>query len=148
MPFICLRCRSNAKFRKTSISSPFCSFLLFVKYGLSQTRSTLSFVYTRSDCHLTIITVLHWIKVDHVLWSDSWETVHWRIVFNERPIKVCAANSLVNPMENKSPLQKKLNRSSNENMLQTRRLCQCFKGTMTIKPYKQTKHNKYHANKT
>ena len=35
---------------------------------LSQTGRMLSFVFTRSDCHLTIITLtlIHWITIDHV----------------------------------------------------------------------------------
>ena len=39
----------------------------------------LSFVFTRSDCHLTIISLIHWIKIDYVLLQlimiDSWEHV-------------------------------------------------------------------------
>jgi len=45
-----------------------------------QTTITLSFVFTRSDCHLTLITLIYWIKNDHVLLKmimiDSWGTVH------------------------------------------------------------------------
>ena len=47
---------------KTSISSLFCTFLLFVWEGLSQTGSTLSFIFTRPDYHMTIITLIQWIK--------------------------------------------------------------------------------------
>jgi len=59
----------------------------------------VSFVFTMPNCHLTIITPMQWIKVDHVLWSDSWETLHWRNALNARPNKICAATSLLNPME-------------------------------------------------
>ena len=36
--------------------------------------------YGSMNCHLTIITLIHWIKVDHVLLqmtkTDSWGEVH------------------------------------------------------------------------
>ena len=35
--------------------------------SLSQTGSILPFVFTRSDCHMTMITLIHWITIDHVL---------------------------------------------------------------------------------
>jgi len=66
---LCLGKRNdNAQFcNLTQISSPFCMFLLLVWLGLSQRGSKLSFVFMRSDSHLTIITLTHWIKTDHAL---------------------------------------------------------------------------------
>ena len=57
----------TTQFRKSSISSP--SSISFCSCGKKciKTGSMLSFVSTRSDCHLTIITLIHWIKIDHVL---------------------------------------------------------------------------------
>ena len=41
----------------------------------------LVFLLTRSYCHLTIIILIYWNKIDHVLlymiMIDSWETVHY-----------------------------------------------------------------------
>jgi len=44
----------------------FVLFLCSCDEGLSQTGSTLSFVLTLSDCHLTIRNLIHWIEIDHV----------------------------------------------------------------------------------
>ena len=46
--------KSNAWFYKCLISAHICWNHLFMWLGLSQTGSTLSIVYTRSDCRLTI----------------------------------------------------------------------------------------------
>jgi len=42
--------------------------------GLSQTESMLSFVLTRSDCHLNII-VIYYIKIDHVLLTVAYVSI-------------------------------------------------------------------------
>jgi len=81
---------------------PFLYFSFVCEIRFITKTKYVSFVFTMPDCHLTIITPMQWIKVDHVLWSDSWGTLHWRNAFNARPNKICAANFLVNPMENKS----------------------------------------------
>ena len=69
-----------AQFRKTLTSSPYCTILLLVWKRLSQTGSMFSFVFTRLDGHLTIITQNHWIQIDHLLlymfMIDSWWTVY------------------------------------------------------------------------
>jgi len=43
---------------------PFLFVLLFVWWGLSQTGNMLSFVLTRPDCQLAIITLFTWIKIE------------------------------------------------------------------------------------
>ena len=52
---------------QTLISSPFCTFLVYVWKGLLQTGKTLYIAYTRSYCDQTIITLIQKIKIDHVL---------------------------------------------------------------------------------
>jgi len=64
---VCLYLDFNAQSGKISISFSVCNFLLFVWSGLSQTWSMNSFVLTKLDCHLTIITLINWIKIDYVL---------------------------------------------------------------------------------
>ena len=49
---------NNAQSRKTLISSPFCTIHLFVWWGLWQTGSAIYVVFTRSDCHLSYITLI------------------------------------------------------------------------------------------
>jgi len=57
----------------------------------------LSFVFTMSDCHITIITLIQWIKIDHVLFlnfkmikTDSWGTVHYQgnIIIMQLPMEL------------------------------------------------------------
>ena len=56
---------SLAPLIKTLNSSPFLYFL-FMRLGLSQTGRVLSIVFIWSECHLPIITLSHWIKMDNV----------------------------------------------------------------------------------
>ena len=55
---------------------PFLYFSFVCVISLSQTGSTLSYVLSRSDCHLTLITLTHLIKNDLLLLKmiiiDSW----------------------------------------------------------------------------
>jgi len=48
---------------KLQTPPPSCTFFLFVWLGWSQTGRQLSFVFSRSNCHLTIITLIHWITM-------------------------------------------------------------------------------------
>jgi len=56
---------SSAKLR----SPPLYVHFLFVCVFSFFTNSTLSFVFTRTECHLTIITLIQWIEINTVLLS-------------------------------------------------------------------------------
>jgi len=60
--------------RKTLIS-PFFSFLFVLVMNLSETGSMFSFVVSRSDCHLTTIELIHWMKMDNPLDENGQCTV-------------------------------------------------------------------------
>jgi len=63
--FLDVMCRIH---RSAKLQSPPLSVLFFCSCDdIYQTGSAPSFVFTRSHCHLTIITLIHWIKIDHVL---------------------------------------------------------------------------------
>jgi len=73
--------QTNAQFRKTQIPSPLCTFSVFVWWCLSQTVSKLYLVFTRLDCHPTIIMLIHLTyKIDFLLLKlimiDRWGTFH------------------------------------------------------------------------
>ena len=57
----------------TSQSPPICvlSSCSCDKVYYTQTGSKLCFVFTRPDCTLAIINVIHWIKIDHLLLSKT-----------------------------------------------------------------------------
>ena len=81
MPFLCFQFTSpvigqlaNAQFCKTLIFSFICTFLLFGRKVRLCTMnvssiyiSMISFKCSRSDCHLTIISLINRIKIDHLL---------------------------------------------------------------------------------
>jgi len=70
------------------------SFVYVIRF-ITNRRSTLSFVFSRSDCHLTIVTVIHWITIDHVLlymiMIDHWKTENW-LCYKEDNIKGLVQN--------------------------------------------------------
>jgi len=64
----------NAPFRKLSSSSQRVSFSLILWRGLSQTGSMLSFVFSPSDCHLTIQSQIIGLKLTMHWYKSLWLT--------------------------------------------------------------------------
>ena len=54
--------------KKLVLPCLYLSFVRAIKFMTNRKFSSLCLVLTRSDFHLTIITLTHWININHVLW--------------------------------------------------------------------------------
>jgi len=76
------------------------SFVSVIRYFTNLTGSTLSFVFTRSDCHLTNKTLVQGLKLTMYCYKWSWltdgENVHWKHRSMDLAYKVTVYRSLCN----------------------------------------------------